>query len=72
MADLQGRVRAHNDVALPSPEWFWVTDWTLERRGAVDKDGWEVGREYINSPSLSLAHTHTHTLTHARTHTHMY
>ena len=43
--DTSGKPRIRNDVPLPSPDWFWVTDWTVEHRGDVDADGWQYAND---------------------------
>jgi hypothetical protein len=31
-----------NDIKLPDRNWFWLTDWTIDKSGDVDSAGWEV------------------------------
>jgi len=46
-----------NDIKLPDRNWFWLSDWAIDKTGNVDEAGWEVSLLicilFEISPSLS-------------------
>ena len=40
-----------NDIKLPDRNWFWLSDWAIDKTGNVDEAGWEV-RDIGERPPL--------------------
>ena len=48
-SDRLGRRKlAREDVKLPSKEWCWISEWTVDMNRDTDKAGWSYGKSYAD------------------------